>query len=62
MTDILDSLIPDDYPYLRGKLRLSAREGEHVVECADFHDGAVVVELVDRYLARFAGADRRAAL
>lgn len=62
MTDMLDRLVPDAYPYVRGKIRLSAGEGELVLDCGDFGDGAVVLELIDRYLERFPGADRRAAL
>jgi len=62
MTDMLDSLIPDAYPYLRGKIRLAAQDGELVRDCRALCDCALVRELVDRYLQRFPGADRRAAL
>jgi len=62
MTDMLDRLVPEAYPYVRGKVRLSAAEGELVLDCRDFRDGAVVLALIDRYLERFPGADRRAAL
>lgn len=61
MTELLDSLIPDDFSYLKAKIRLSVAEGDVVHDCRDFLDGPVLSELIDRYTARLPGADRRAA-
>ena len=61
MMETLDRLIPEEFSYLGGRIRLLPADGDEVHECRALLDPERLSQLIDRYAARLPGADRRAA-